>query len=208
MDEMDELKAMWQAVPPASPEELAGARQRLLRRARPRRRVVTGPRLLVAAGVAAGLVVTPLISGTGTSAYAVAESPDGTVMVTVNELRDPSGLEAKLAEAGVKADVTFLAPAMRCTAPRFVSVDQTYGGAPAANASELRSLVERSRFSKVVQVKSIRTIRIAPQYIEPGETLVVEFRDNRSSYIPWLLATSLAPAGTTVKPCAPVKDPH
>ncbi|MEV5559466.1 hypothetical protein AB0L44_37910 [Nonomuraea wenchangensis] len=205
---MNELKAMWQAIPPASPEELAGARQRLLRGMHPRRRVVTVPRLLVAAGVAAGLVVTPLISGAGTSAYAVAKSPDGTVTVTVNELRDPSGLEAKLAEAGVTADVTFLGPDTRCAAPRFVSVDRAYDGAPAADASELRSVVEGSRSFQATQVTSIRTIQISPQYIKPGETLVVEFRDNRRPNVPWRLGAWLAQAGTPVKPCTPVEDPH
>ncbi|QYC42004.1 hypothetical protein Nocox_22000 [Nonomuraea coxensis DSM 45129] len=200
---MDALKAMWQDVPPASPQELAGARQRLLRRMRPRRRVVTGPRLLVAAGVAAGLAVTPLISGTGTSAYAVAKSPDGTVTVTVNELRDPSGLEAKLAEAGVKADVTFLGPDGRCAAPRFVSVDRAYDGAPAADAAEMRSLVKESRSFKATQVTSVRTIQISPRYIKPGETLVVEFRDNRNPHVPWRLGAWLAQAGTPVQPCTP-----
>ncbi|MEU4511250.1 hypothetical protein AB0G05_17305 [Nonomuraea wenchangensis] len=203
---MDELKAMWQAIPPASPEELAGARQRLLRATRPRRRVVTGPRLLVAAGVAAGLVLTPLIGGGGTPAHAVAKSPDGTVTVTVNELRDPSGLEARLAEAGVTADVTFLGPDTRCAAPRFVSVDRAYDGAPATDAGELRSLVEGARSFKATQVTSVRTIRIFPQHIEPGETLVVEFRDNRDPYVPWRLGAWLARAGSSVKPCAPVED--
>ncbi|MFF0775584.1 hypothetical protein ACFYUK_42325 [Nonomuraea wenchangensis] len=203
---MDELKSMWQAIPPASPEQLAGARERLLRQARPRRRAVTGPRLLVAAGVAGGLVITPLISGTGTSAYAVAKSPDGTVTVTINELRDPSGLEARLAEAGVTADVTFLAPNTRCADPRFVSVDGAYGGAPATDANDMRSLMEGSRSFKATQVMSVRTIQISPQYIRRGETLVVEFRDNRNPYVPWRLGAWLAQAGTTVKPCTPIED--
>ncbi|MEU6730078.1 hypothetical protein ABZ917_40770 [Nonomuraea wenchangensis] len=203
---MDELKSMWQAIPPASPEQLAGARERLLRRTRSRRRAVTAPRLLVAAGVAAGLVIFPLISGNETSAYAVATSPDGTVTVTVNELRDPSGLEARLAEAGVTADVTFLEPDTRCAFPRFVSVDRAYGGAPATDAGKLRDLMEGARSVKATQVKSVRTIQISPQYIKRGETLVVEFRDNRDPYVPWRLGAWLAQAGTPVKPCTPIED--
>jgi hypothetical protein len=203
---MDALKAMWQAIPPATPDELAGARQRLLHGMHPRRRVVTGPRLLVAAGVAAGLIIAPLITGTETPAYAVTKSPDGTVRVTVNELRDPAGLKAKLGEAGIKADVTFLASDTRCAAPRFVSVDWAYDGAPAANASEMQSLVRESRSFKATQVTSIRTIQISPQYIKPDETLVVEFRDNQNSQVPWRLGAWLAQAGTFVKPCTPIED--
>ncbi|MFI7465206.1 hypothetical protein [Nonomuraea sp. NPDC049646] len=201
---MDALKAMWQTVPPATPAELAGARQRLLRRMHPRRRVVTGPRLLVAAGVAAALTVTPLIVATGPAAHAVTRGPDGTVEVTVNELRDPAGLEAKLDAVGIKADVTFLAPATQCAGPRFTGADRAYGGEPASNASELRSLVEGSRSYKATRVKSVRTIEIFPQYIKPDETLVVEFRDNRDPQMPWRLGAWLAQAGTPVKPCTPV----
>ncbi|MEW9555482.1 hypothetical protein [Nonomuraea sp. NPDC050783] len=201
---MDELKTMWQAIPPATPEELAGARGRLLQGMRPRRRVVTGPRLLAAAAVVAGLVVTPSIAGT--PAHAVTRNADGTVQVTVNELRDPAGLEAKLAETGVRADVTFLAPGTRCAAPRFASVDGTYDGAPVADAGELRTLVAGARSSAAVQVTSVRTIRISPGAMEPDETLVVEFRDNRNPRQPWRLGAWLARAGTPVQPCAPVTD--
>ncbi|MFI6925211.1 hypothetical protein ACIBIZ_35085 [Nonomuraea spiralis] len=203
---MDALKAMWQTIPPATPDELAGARQRLLHGMRPRRRVVTGPRLLVAAGVAVGLTVVPLITGTEPPAHAVTRSPDGTVAVTVNELRDPAGLEAKLGAVGIKADVTFLAPATRCAAPRFTGADRAYGGEPAENPNELRSLVKESRSFKATQVTSVRTIQIFPQYIKPDETLVVEFRDNGNPDVPWRLGAWLARAGTSVKPCTPVAD--
>ncbi|MFC7384278.1 hypothetical protein [Sphaerisporangium rhizosphaerae] len=205
---MDELKAMWSTIPPATPKDLAGARQRLLDGMRPRRRLVTGPRLLVAAGVAAALLITPLVGGTGNPAYAVAENPDGTVAVTVNELRDPSGLEAKLGAAGITADVTFVAAGTHCAAPRFAGVDGTYGGPPAAGADELRSTVNESRSSKAVRVTSVRTIRISPRYIRPGETLVVEFRENHDAQVPWRLGAWLAQAGSSVKPCTPVEDPH
>ncbi|MER6508719.1 hypothetical protein ABT158_17990 [Nonomuraea sp. NPDC001636] len=201
---MDALKAMWQTVPPATPDELAGARQRLLHGMHPRRRVVTGPRLLIAAGVAAAITITPLVVGTGPAAHAVTRGPDGTVEVTVNELRDPAGLEAKLDAVGIKADVTFLAPATRCAGPRFTGVDRTYGGEPASNASELRSRVEESRSYKATRVKSVRTIQIFPRYIKPDETLVVEFRDNGNPEAPWQLGAWLAEAGTPVKPCTPV----
>ncbi|GGL09978.1 hypothetical protein Sme01_32690 [Sphaerisporangium melleum] len=204
-----QLKAMWSTIPPATPEELAGARQRLLDGMRPRRRVVTGPRLLIAAGVAAAaLVAAPLLGGAGTPAYAVTESPDGTITVTVNELHDPAGLQARLGAAGIRADVTFLAAGEQCAPDRFAGVDETYGGPAATRPRELRSMVDGSRSAKATQVTSVRTIRISPRYIRPGETLVVEFRDNQDARVPWRLGAWLAQAGTSVAPCTPVDDPH
>ncbi|MEV0613682.1 hypothetical protein AB0I81_10205 [Nonomuraea sp. NPDC050404] len=213
---MDELKSMWAAIPPAGPEELAGARRRLLDGmhhgqqpvlAAPRR-VLTAPRLLVAAGVAAAVVLAPLFVGTDTTAYAVAKSPDGTVTVTVNELRDPAGLQDRLAAAGVKADVTFLEEGKWCAAPRFASVDQMYDGEPVAGREEMRKLVEGSRSAKAMRVLSVRTFQISPAYIEPGETLVVQFRDTPNGPGPWRLGAWLARAGTSVKPCTPVEQPR
>ncbi|WP_436759123.1 hypothetical protein [Streptosporangium sp. V21-05] len=203
---MDTLKSMWATIPPATPGELAGARRRLLAGMRPRRRLATAPRLLVAAGVAAAAVGTTLIIGNDTPAYALAMSPDGTLTVTVNELRDPEGLQAKLGAAGVRADVTFLATGTRCAAPRFAAVDSTYDGPPAAGPEELRTAVNESRSPKAATVTSIRTIRISPEHIKPGETLVMEFRDNANAQAPWRLGTWLAQANTPVRPCTPVED--
>jgi hypothetical protein len=205
---MDALKSMWETVPAATPEELAGARRRLLDGMRPRRRVLTAPRLLVAAGVTAALVLSPLAVGTDTTAYAVAKSPDGTVTVTVNELRDPAGLQAKLVGVGIRADVTFLAEGMWCVAPRFASVDEMYGGEPVAGPQEMRERVEESRSVKAMRVLSVRTFQISPAYIEPGETLVVEFRDTPNGPAPWRLGAWLARAGTSVKPCTPAEQPR
>ncbi|GIH94139.1 hypothetical protein Psi01_47690 [Planobispora siamensis] len=203
---MDSLKTMWAAVPPATPQELAGARRRLLDGTRPRRRLVTVPRLLAAAGAAAAVAVAPLVIGNDTPAYAVAKGSDGTLTVTVNELRDPDGLEAKLSASGVKSDVTFLTAGQGCAAPRFAGVDATYGGSPVAGSEGLRELVNGSRSSKAAQVTSVRTIRISPEYIKPGETLVLEFRDNGNAQIPWRLGGWLAQADTPVQPCTIVED--
>ncbi|MEU4407299.1 hypothetical protein AB0F88_22480 [Streptosporangium sp. NPDC023963] len=203
---MDELKAMWESIPPATPGELAGARRRLLDGMHPRRRFVTAPRLLVAAGVAAAAAGTALIVGNDTPAYALAESSDGTLTVTVNELRDPEGLQARLGAAGVRADVTFLAAGTRCAAPRFAGVDPTYDGPPTTGPEELRALANGSRSLKAATVTSIRTIRISPEHIRPGETLVMEFRDNPDAQAPWRLGKWLARANTPVQPCTPVED--
>ncbi|MEV0345899.1 hypothetical protein AB0H88_09030 [Nonomuraea sp. NPDC050680] len=202
---MDALKTMWDTVPPAAPEDLAGARRRLMDGMHARRRVVTAPRMLVAAGVAAVAAITPLIVGTGTPAFAVTKSSDGTIRVTVNELRDPAGLEAELGEAGIKADVTFLAPRMRCDGPRFAGVDGAYDGPAVNSPDELRSTVEKSRTFKATRTLSVKEIAIFPAYIKPDETLVLEFRDNQNAEVPWQLGAFLAQAGAPVKPCTPIE---
>ncbi|MFI6742662.1 hypothetical protein ACIBI9_58025 [Nonomuraea sp. NPDC050451] len=202
---MDALKAMWETVPPATPDDLAGARRRLIDGMHTRRRVVTVPRALVAVAATAAVALTPQVIGTGTSAYAVTKDPDGTLTVTLKELRDPDGLEAELAGAGVKADVTFLAPGMRCEVPRFVGADESYGGPPVDGADELRERVGKLRSFKAIRGSSGK-FQIFPEYIRPGETLVLEFSDERSAQVLWRMGSWLAKAGSPVKPCTPV--PH
>ncbi|MEV4324845.1 hypothetical protein AB0J37_21640 [Microbispora rosea] len=209
---MNALTGMWQNVPAASRDDLAGARRRLLdgMQARPalttsRRRVVTAPRLLVAAGVAAAAVTAPLVAGGGTPAYAVTENPDGTITVALNEMRDPEGLRADLLAAGVTADVSFLAPHTRCADSRFEGADPSYGSRGHTEA-QLRKGVEQWRSFAVARVVDVREIRIRPEFIRPGETLVLEFRDNQDARRPWRLGAWLAKAGSPVKPCTPVAD--
>ncbi|MEV4456006.1 hypothetical protein [Microbispora sp. NPDC049633] len=210
---MNALTSMWQAVPAASQDDLAGARRRLLDGMRARRpapatsprRVLTAPRLLIAAGVAAAAVTAPLVAGGGTPAYAVTENADGTITVALNEMRDPEGLRADLLAAGVTADVSFLAPHTRCADARFEGVDPSYGSR-GHTEEQLRNGVERWRSFEAAQVVDVREIRIRPEFIRPGETLVLEFRDNRDARRPWRLGAWLAEAGSPVKPCTPVPD--
>jgi hypothetical protein len=75
-------------------------------------------------GVAVGAVAAGVLavsSGTdGTSsAFAVEPQGDGTVRVEISSLSDAAGLEKALEEAGVKADVNYLAAGMVCREPRF-----------------------------------------------------------------------------------------
>lgn len=58
------------------------------------------------AAVSAAIALTAVFTGgAAEAAYAVDQHPDGTVTVTVNELSDPAGLQAKLIAAGVPARV-------------------------------------------------------------------------------------------------------
>jgi hypothetical protein len=203
---MDALKAMWETIPPATPDDLAGARRRLLDGMHTRRRVVTVPRVLVAVAAAAAVVLTPQVIGTGTSAYAVTKGQDGTLTVTLNELRDPDGLETELAAAGVKADVTFLEPGTACAVPRFVGADESYGGSPVDSAAELRERVSKERSHKAIRGSKSK-FQIFPEYIKPGETLVLEFSEAPSAQVLWRMGSWLAEAGSPVKPCTRVPFP-
>jgi hypothetical protein len=83
--------------------------------ARRRIAVLLGALLLVLAGVGAGAVLWP--RRLATPAYAVQEQPDGSVVVTVNDLSDPIGLQNALAAHHVPAAVLVLDPARPCLAP-------------------------------------------------------------------------------------------
>ncbi|TYB57067.1 hypothetical protein FXF51_41875 [Nonomuraea sp. PA05] len=221
---MDELKTMWATVSPGTPDDLAGARRRLLegmadpparRRVLGRDRAIfTGPRLLVAAAVAVAAVAAPLVIGDADPAYAVVKNPDGTITVTLTELRDPEGLAAKLSTVGVTADVTFEPPGKRCAGDRFASADLAYGSKNPAemNEEELQEFHDKEnwRSHKVVRLVSRldsgQKFLISPQHMRRGETLVLEFRDNQNPRQPWQLGAWLAKADTPVKPCVQVDD--
>ncbi|MER5319367.1 hypothetical protein [Streptosporangium roseum] len=66
--------------------------------------------------------------------------------------------------------------------------------------------MNESRSFKAAQATSVRTIRIFPEHIKPGETLVLEFRDTANAQVLWHLGSWLAQAGTPVQPCTPVED--
>ncbi|MFI6299068.1 hypothetical protein ACIBEJ_46285 [Nonomuraea sp. NPDC050790] len=199
---MNELKSMWATIPPATQEDLAGARRRLMDGMSPRRRrFAATPRLAVAAGAAAAVAAAALVVGTGTPAYAVTTNPDGTITVAVNELRDPEALEADLLAAGVRADVTFLPTDTWCAeTPRFDSVDGAYGG----DKPHERGDEKGWRSFRATKPISQRELLISPQHVWPGETVVLEYSETPAGPAPWQLGTWLAKAGSTVKPCTPI----
>lgn len=57
-------------------------------------------------GLAAVAIAVPLVlDGTGSPAYAVANNPDGSLTVTINDYKNPQGLERRLAATGVPVKV-------------------------------------------------------------------------------------------------------
>ncbi len=82
--------------------------------ARPRRvAVLIGLALIVVVGTAVGVAVWP--RQFATPAYAVEEQPDGSLVVTINDLSDPAGLERALTEHHVRAVVLAVDESVPCT---------------------------------------------------------------------------------------------
>ncbi|MGN9840759.1 hypothetical protein ACTMTI_21820 [Nonomuraea sp. H19] len=80
-------------------------------------------RLLGLSAAAAGLAtattaVVALTGIAGSPAYAVTKGSDGAVSVRIESFTDPEGLEAELADAGVKAVVDYLPFGQTCKSPR------------------------------------------------------------------------------------------
>ncbi|MEV4578055.1 hypothetical protein AB0K16_32890 [Nonomuraea jabiensis] len=168
-----------------------------------RRRLLGGAALASIAAAAA--VVVPLVPGSESAAYAVVKKSDGTVQVTVNEFRDPEGLEAKLEAEGITADVTFTEADKKCAPGRFVGADLAYDPPSTRNMTEQ----ERKEFDKPDNWRSRdaatpinrNTFLISPRFMRQGETLVLEFRPGNYPGMDWALGTYLAKAGSPVAPC-------
>lgn len=121
------------------------------------------PRLVVGgaavAAIAAGVLAVSSGTGDTSSAFAVEPQGNGEVRVEISSLSDAQGLEKALEEAGVKADVNYLAAGMVCREPRFTPS----GGAP-----------ERTKSSgSVRQTDSGVVFTITRNGIDPGDTLLV-----------------------------------
>ncbi|MEV4171708.1 hypothetical protein [Nonomuraea sp. NPDC049709] len=71
------------------------------------------------AGVAAAATAVAVLTGlTSSPAYAVTTGSDGGVSVRIHSFSDPDGLEAELADAGVRAVVDYLPEGQTCKQPR------------------------------------------------------------------------------------------
>ncbi|MEW9555320.1 hypothetical protein [Nonomuraea sp. NPDC050783] len=131
--------------------------------ARQRRRLLRPAILAPAVGLAAAAAVAlPLMFG-GTPAYAVAKNPDGTVSITINEAKDPKGLEAELRRMGYNIVVDYLPAGKKCaTRPR---------------SSHWLSK-EQAPLAVFPPSEDTPGFEIDPAQIKPGQTGVLEFGVN------------------------------
>lgn len=159
----------------------------------------------IAGLAAAALVAVPVISGSSSTAYAVTKNSDGTVQVTIKELRDPAGLQAKLRDEGITADVTFTEAGKQCARGRFVGADLAYDPPNTKNMTEQ----ERKEFDKpdnwrsrdVAAPINQDTFVISPRFMRSAETLVLEFRPGNYRGMRWVFLPYLAKSGSPVAPC-------
>ncbi|MDA0632331.1 hypothetical protein OUY22_02810 [Nonomuraea sp. MCN248] len=83
--------------------------------ARPRLRLPRPMLVLPVAAAAMALVIAFGLGLGGAPAYAITLLDDGTIHVTLNEIRDADGLEADLRDLGVNAVVDYVPDGQRCS---------------------------------------------------------------------------------------------
>lgn len=118
-------------------------------------------RPVLVGGVVAGAAVTAstlFVAGGSTAAYAVDANSDGSVTVTINSLQDASGLQQKLAAAGIKAVVDYVPSGKMCKQPRYNTSSHAVGGNMKVDTAKGGST----------------TFTIASGQVAPGDTLVIE----------------------------------
>lgn len=89
-----------------------------VRRGAPRHRLLASAGGAAAAAAAIGVVVASgvVTNGSATPAYAMATEPDGTVSITLNRLGDPSSVNQRLRDAGIRATIMLRSAASDCPA--------------------------------------------------------------------------------------------
>ncbi|MCP2357147.1 hypothetical protein HD597_004167 [Nonomuraea thailandensis] len=132
--------------------------------ARRRRRLLRPAILAPAVGLAAAAAVAIPLAFGGTPAYAVAKNPDGTVSITINEAKNPKGLEAELRRMGYNIVVDYLPAGKKCaTRPR-------------GSHWLSKELAPLAVFPPTSE--DFPGFQIDPAQIKPGQTGVLEFGVN------------------------------
>jgi hypothetical protein len=195
----------------------AEAAERAARKRVRRSRKAHGRRLLTAAGIAGACtlaaIVAPTVTGSEAAAYAVTRNADGSITVTINEMRDSGKLERDLAANGVRADITYLPQRKRCAGDgRGTSVDpQPPRGVP-MKSRKMEEWVEghgnnmpTSRaFRWPSPRKTPNVFEVFPEYIQQDQMLVLELGESHMTK-QWKLGVYLISG--PVKPCVLENDP-
>lgn len=183
------------------------SRQAAGRPRRAARRRLTGAAVAAAALAA---VVVPTAVGSRAPAYAVTRNTDGSITVTIKELRDAGRLERELADRGARTDITYLPQHKRCGNTRGVQVDAPPPPPPGRRVLKESELpkAERDQLARQPLVWSAHgrpnSFTIYPRRIRPGRTLVVELAESHRTGL-WKLGWYLV-AGP-VRPCVFENDP-
>jgi hypothetical protein len=135
----------------------------------PRR--ITGRRALLAsatvAGIAAAAVIAvPIMTGSGSPAYAVSKNSNGTINIEIWEFKEAKRLQADLRDIGVNVIVDYLPPGKRCQGPRSTNL------APRDQyRHSLLQLAENGRNSTGFST------RLDPSVIAAGQTAFIEYAE-------------------------------
>jgi hypothetical protein len=184
-----ELKAIVAARGAAAEAELAAASPPAPRRRRHRL-------ALAGAGAAVGVAAVLLLSAGGNdtpAAFAVEPQDGGGVTIAVNSPEDAPGLEAALAEAGIRSQVTWLAAGMECREPRYTPSTarsalggriggmnvagpgpaMTIGVMSAEQLRDLRRQANRGEISGTELLAASGNITLDPTSLRPDQTVVI-----------------------------------
>ena len=188
-----------------------------------------GPRLALGGAIAlAGVTAAVIVSAGGddsSKAFAVEPQQGGGVTIKVYSLKDAPDLEQALEDAGVRAQVTWLAPGTTCREPHFKPSRSPRGGisggatmsGPGAltiaviSAERQRELIHKLMHGKISQAelgKSMGSINLDPAKLRPDQSVVLSGSprpyngDPEGGY-----EARYAIAEGPVEPCTPVSAP-
>ena len=191
-----------------------------------------GPRLAFGAAAVCAAAVTMLILNSGSTdtpkAFAVEPQDGGGVRISVYSAEDAPGLEAALAEAGIRSRVDWLPAGMTCREPRFTPSSvkspgggriggMTLGGPGQAMTigvmspeqwHELRSRHNSGEISDEEYYSSTPNISLDPAAFRDDQTVVISgsrgpYEDDPEGGFEAQLAIAEGP----VEPCKPVEVP-
>ncbi|MER6173288.1 hypothetical protein [Streptosporangium sp. NPDC001681] len=198
-----QIEELARLLPVPVERDLPAGRRRLLKEfvmqeiqqdTRPRervgRRLLRRPAFLVPALAAAAAlaVAVPVFVSVGTPAYAVAQNPDGTISIEINEIRDPKKLEADLNALGFRAVVDYVPQGKQCEDPRSDNLlprEETY------EPADGRPLVLINK-----ENPSGLGFVFDPGALEEGQTAVLEFNIGEPTVSIWARISD-----GPVKPC-------
>ncbi|MDP4506020.1 hypothetical protein [Nonomuraea turcica] len=130
---------------------------------RKRRAVLAAPALALAAAAA---VAVPLLFG-GPPAYAVTKGADGLIHITINETKDPKGLQAELQSMGANVVVDYIPIGKKCS--------------PQPRAARFLDKEEADLAVWPAPEEHFGSFTIDPSVIGPGQTGVLEFSSSENN---------------------------